>query len=59
MLTGGIQQAVYFQALNIDPLMDQNESAASSNPPASSISTRERHGNIVTGGPFLKASYLF
>jgi len=53
MITGGLQQAVYINAFDINPLEDINEFSNDV------TCTRSRLGNIVTGGPFVKLSYLF
>jgi len=53
MITGGLQQAIYFQAFDISPLNDSSQFSLSD------TSTRSAYGKIVTGGPFVKLSYLF
>ena len=55
MFTGGLQQAVYFQALDINALIDLSEW----NTGEFAYTTRPRLGQLVTGGPFVKLSYLF
>jgi hypothetical protein len=55
MFTGGLQQAVYFQALDINALIDLSEWNTGEN----AYTTRPRLGQLVTGGPFVKLSYLF
>lgn len=69
MFTAGLQQAVYFQALDISSLVDKAEFDARSNEGADALAgtyttakagtTRDRLGQITTGGPFVKVSVLF
>jgi Legionella pneumophila major outer membrane protein precursor len=65
MFTAGLQQAVYFQALDINPLADFAEWRNPSNinedefMGTGAASTRDRLGQITTGGPFVKLSVLF
>lgn len=63
MFTLGLQQAVYFQALDINTLVDKAEydtaNITAAETTAISATTRDRLGQITTGGPFVKLSILF
>lgn len=55
MFTAGLQQQVYFQALDINSIVDLAEYSNGE----SAATTRSRLGQIVNGGPFVKLSLLF